>query len=381
MLLPNVDDVMDYLDLAAPGLKSLHPYQPGKPIDELQREYGVARVVKLASNENPLGPSPRVLEALRTEMTELARYPDGNGFTLKKALSEHLQVDAAQLTIGNGSNDLLELIGRAFVTPANEVIFSEHSFAVYPLVTQALNARAVVTPAKDWGNDLDAIRRAIVPDTRLIFIANPNNPTGTWLDSQCLETFLADVPKHVIVVLDEAYFEYASGACMGVADYPNALQWLNQYSNLIVTRTFSKAYGLAGLRVGYCVSHPQITDLLNRVRQPFNVNQLALAGANAALQDNAYLERVVALNCSEMRMLCKAFDTLGLVYIPSVGNFVAVDVGQNAASLYDALLHEGVIVRPVANYGMPQHLRVTVGTEEENNIFVASLKKVLGRVK
>ncbi|NOZ53491.1 MAG: histidinol-phosphate transaminase [Gammaproteobacteria bacterium] len=372
---------MDYLDLAAPGLKSLHPYQPGKPIDELQREYGVARVVKLASNENPLGPSPRVLEALRTEMTELARYPDGNGFTLKKALSEHLQVDAAQLTIGNGSNDLLELIGRAFVTPANEVIFSEHSFAVYPLVTQALNARAVVTPAKDWGNDLDAIRRAIVPDTRLIFIANPNNPTGTWLDSQCLETFLADVPKHVIVVLDEAYFEYASGACMGVADYPNALQWLNQYSNLIVTRTFSKAYGLAGLRVGYCVSHPQITDLLNRVRQPFNVNQLALAGANAALQDNAYLERVVALNCSEMRMLCKAFDTLGLVYIPSVGNFVAVDVGQNAASLYDALLHEGVIVRPVANYGMPQHLRVTVGTEEENNIFVASLKKVLGRVK
>jgi len=371
--------VTDYLELAAPGLSGLHPYQPGKPIEALQREYGVSRVVKLASNENPLGPSPRVVAAVRDATMELARYPDGNGFALKTALSRHLGVGMDQLTIGNGSNDLLELISRAFVTPANEVIFSAHSFAVYPLVTQALNARAVVTPAKDWGNDLDAMRQAVSPDTRLIFIANPNNPTGTWLDGGSLERFLADVPEHVIVVVDEAYFEYANDACLDIEGYPNALQWLARYPNLIVTRTFSKAYGLAGLRVGYSVSHPQIADLLNRVRQPFNVNYLALVGACAALQDQDYLKQVIALNCAEMGALCKAFDTLELTYIPSAGNFIAVRVGENAADLYEALLREGVIVRPVANYGMPEYLRVTIGTKEENEIFVSSLKKVMNR--
>ena len=367
----------DYLELAAPGLKGLHPYQPGKPIEALQREYGVSQVVKLASNENPLGPSPQVLVALRNAMPELARYPDGNAFELKTALSRHLSVDMEQLTIGNGSNDLLELIGRAFVTSDNEVIFSEHSFAVYPLVTQALNARAVVTPAKDWGNDLAAMREAISPATRLIFIANPNNPTGTWLAGDSLEAFLADVPTHVVVVVDEAYFEYANDACLGISGYPNALQWLGRYSNLIVTRTFSKAYGLAGLRVGYSVSHPQIADLLNRVRQPFNVNQLALVGACAALQDQDYLNRAIALNCTGMRTLCRAFDAAGLAYIPSAGNFIAVRVGGNAAAIYDALLHDGVIVRPVANYGMPEYLRVTVGTDEENQVFLKCLKKIL----
>jgi histidinol-phosphate aminotransferase len=363
--------------LALPGVRKLQPYQPGKPISELQREYGVQEVVKLASNENPLGPSPRVLARLQKEFAELARYPDGNGFALKQAIAMLHGVDMSRITLGNGSNDVLEMVARAFVATSNEVIFSQHAFAVYPIVTQAVGARAVVTPARDWGHDLAAMRAAITHDTRVIFIANPNNPTGTWLGGDALEAFIADVPDHVLVVVDEAYVEYARDPALKAADYPDASRWLARYPHLIVTRTFSKAYGLASLRAGYALSHPDVCNMLNRVRQPFNVNSLALAAAEEALQDPTHVVDVVALNSREMLRMTRAFTDRGLAYIPSVGNFVCVEVGDHAAGVYDALLREGVIVRPVANYGMPRHLRITLGLAAENDRFLAALDKVL----
>jgi histidinol-phosphate aminotransferase len=369
---------MDFLILANPGVQSLKPYQPGKPLAELEREYGIRHAVKLASNENPLGPSPVALNLIREHLDELARYPDGNGFALKAALASKHNVEVAQITLGNGSNDILELLARAFVTPDNDVIFSQHAFAVYPIVTQAVGARAVVTAARDWGHDLDAMLAAISDRTRLIFIANPNNPTGTWLKQQQLEQFLSRVPSHVVVVLDEAYFEYASDPAMGASMYPNGMQWLSTYPNLVVTRTFSKAYGLAGLRVGYSVSHAAIADLLNRVRQPFNVNSLALAVAEAALQDEEHLRNGLACNVTGMQQYVGAFTELGIEYIPSIANFVSVKVGD-AASVYEHLLRQGVIVRPVANYAMPEYLRITVGTAEENARCINALRQVLSQ--
>jgi histidinol-phosphate aminotransferase len=364
----------DFSSLAAPGVRHLHPYQPGKPMETLQREYGVAEIIKLASNENPLGPSPKVKVALQDELDQVARYPDGDGFALKQALMARHGVEKDCLTLGNGSNDVLELIARAFVTSEDEVVFSQHAFAVYPIVTQAVGARAVVTNAQAWGHDLEAMAAAITPRTRVVFIANPNNPTGTWLDGAALEAFVAAAPKHVLVVVDEAYTEFATALNR---DFPDASQWLAKYPNLIVTRTFSKAYGLAGLRVGYALSHPQVANMLNRVRQPFNVNSLALTAAQAALDDADHVAQGVTLNTREMTRMTQAFAEMGLDFIPSVGNFVSVDVGTEAAGVYDALLHEGVIVRPVANYGMPQHLRVSLGLETENTRFLAALAKVL----
>ncbi|MDZ7662763.1 histidinol-phosphate transaminase [Thiohalophilus sp.] len=367
---------VDISELAAPGVRQLTPYQPGKPIEELEREYGLDDVIKLASNENPLGPSPDVLKAIYGRLGELSRYPDGNGFVLKQALCKRFDLEPGQITLGNGSNDVLELIARAFVTPDNEVIFSQHAFAVYPLVTRAIGARAVVTPARARGHDLDAMREAITGRTRLIFIANPNNPTGTWLSKQALQDFLEQIPPHVLVVLDEAYFEYASDPVMGLAQYPDGLQWLSKFSNLIVTRTFSKAYGLAGLRIGYAVSHPEVADYLNRVRQPFNVNHLALAAASAALTDSAHLQRGVALNARGLQQYYQAFDRLGLDYIPSAGNFVTVRVGP-AAEINEQLLRRGIIVRPVANYELPEHLRISIGSEKENQRCIAALGEIL----
>ena len=360
------------IDLAVPGVRGLSPYQPGKPIEELEREYGVTNAIKLASNENPLGPSPRALEAAQKALRDIHRYPDGNGFALKQALAHRHSLAPANITLGNGSNDILEFLARAFVQPENEVIFSEHAFAVYPIVTCAVGAKAVVTPAKNWGHDLVAMRAAVNARTRLVFIANPNNPTGTWLKATELEAFIRTMPAHVLVAVDEAYFEYVSEA-----DYPDTSTWINRYPNLVTARTFSKAYGLAGLRVGYGLSSPDVADMLNRVRQPFNVNSLALAAATAALDDAAHVTRVVKTNLEGMQMLTDAFQSLGLAYIPSAGNFVCVDFGRPAAPIYEALLHQGVIVRPIANYGMPNHLRITVGLPEENQRFIVALMKVL----
>jgi len=362
---------MDILGLGTPGVRGLQPYIPGKPVEELERELGITNAIKLASNENPLGPSPRALEAARAALPDIARYPDGGGFGLKRALAAKLDLEPEQFTLGNGSNDVLEFLARAFVQPGDEVVFAQHAFAVYPIVTQAVSGRAVEVAARDWGHDLDAMQRAIGERTRLVFIANPNNPTGTWLKRAALQAFLDAVPSRVIVAIDEAYFEYVNER-----DYPDTLAWLARYPNLVITRTFSKIYGLAGLRIGYGVSSTAIADVLNRVRQPFNVNSLALAAAMAALDDTAHLEKSRRMNTEGMVQLEEGFRQLGLPYIPSVGNFVCVEVGD-AARVYDALLRQGVIVRPVANYGMPRHLRITVGLPEENERFLNSLEKIL----
>lgn len=364
----------DYSQLATKGVRGLTPYEPGKPLAELQRELGHRDIVKLASNENPLGPGPIPRAAIVAAVPESARYPDGNATALKQVLAEQVNVAPEALTLGNGSNDVLELVARAFLTQEHEVVYSRHAFAVYALVTQALGAVAVETAPLRWGHDLEAMAAAVTSRTRLVFIANPNNPTGTWICASALRQFLTRVPRDVLVVVDEAYFEYVEHA-----DYPNCVSWVAGHPNLIVTRTFSKAYGLAGLRVGWAVSHPTIAELLNRVRQPFNVNALAQIGAQAALQDTAHLARTLAANRRGLVQLQEAFASLGLEFIPSAANFIAVDVGRPAAGVYQDLLREGVIVRPVASYGLPNHLRITVGLESENARFVAALAKVLAR--
>jgi len=368
---------MKPIELAVPGVQGLTPYIPGKPIGELERELGLSHIVKLASNENPLGPSPLALSAAARVLPELHLYPDGGGFELKAALARKLGVNAEQITLGNGSNDVLELVARAFLSPEVSAVFSEHAFAVYPIVTQAVGAKASIASAHDgstgpqFGHNLKAMTNALGRDTRVVFIANPNNPTGTYLGKTELHAFLARLPDHVIAVVDEAYFEYVSEP-----DYPDALSWLPEFPNLVVTRTFSKAYGLAGLRVGYAVTSLDIADLLNRVRQPFNVNTPALEAARAALQDEDHLAKTIRLNDAGLAMLSGELASRNLKFIPSVGNFITFDLGKPAGQLYEALLSEGVIVRPIANYGLLNHLRVTVGTEEENRIFVAALDRV-----
>jgi len=363
----------DFFQLAQKGVRGLKPYQPGKPIEELEREYGIQNAVKLASNENPLGISSHVKQAIEQTLPDLARYPDGNGFILKQVLADKHQVDMNCITLGNGSNNVLELIARVFLTPKHASMYSQHAFAVYPLVTQAIGAKHNVVAAKNWGHDLTAMQAALTPETKLIFIANPNNPTGTWLKKDELKAFLQAVSSDKIVVVDEAYIEYVAEA-----DYPDASQWLNEFPNLIVIRAFSLAYGLASLRVGYALSHPDVTNLLNRVRQPFNVNQFALAAAHAALQDTQYIEDSVKLNQAGMAQLTQAFNALDLEYIPSVGNFIAVDV-EKGDEVYEALLRKGVIVRPVTAYQMPQFIRVSIGTEAENAQFISVLKSCLSR--
>lgn len=365
---------IDYQALAVQGVQGMMPYQPGKPIDELAREFGLDpdAIVKLASNENPLGPSQTALAAARAELDLLCRYPDGNGFNLKARLAGKLGVGPAQITLGNGSNDVLEIIARSFADPASEVVYSEHGFAVYALVTRALGAQGVEVPAKHWGHDLDAMAAAVTDRTRLVFVANPNNPTGTAHDASHIRAFLERIPPQVLVVLDEAYFEYLEGE-----GFPDGVTLLAEFPNLIVTRTFSKAWGLAALRVGYSLSSPEIADILNRVRQPFNVDAIALAAATAVLDDDEYLARARQVNREGLRQLEQGFESLGLEYVPSAGNFIAVDVGEEAGGVFQRLLRQGVIVRPVAGYGMPRHLRVSVGLPDENRRLLEALPEAL----
>ncbi len=362
----------NFIDMALPGVRELQPYQPGKPIEELERELGLTDIIKLASNENPLGPSPLVIDALASVMPELSRYPDGSAYILKNRLSEFLGVASDCLTIGNGSNDVLELLARVYLSPENESIVSQHSFVVYPLVTRAIGATLTVVPARDYAQDLDATLAAISARTRIVFIANPNNPTGTWVREAELIAFMDQVPPDVLVVLDEAYCEYVEEQ-----DYPDGIDLLSKYPNLVVTRTFSKAYGLAALRVGYSVSHPDIANLMNRVRQPFNVNSMSLVAALTALDAQEHVDESVRVNRQGMAYLTAACDELGLGYIPSVGNFLTIDFGRNAAPIYEALLREGVIVRPIGVYEMPDHLRVTIGLPAENQRFIDALKTAL----
>lgn len=362
----------DIAQLAVAGVQQLIPYKAGKPIEELERELGLTQIIKLASNENPLGPSPKALAAIQHALPELALYPDGSGFHLKKALAKKYAVDVNQITLGNGSNEILELIARAFLTPDLDVVFSQHAFAVYPLVTQAVGARAIVVPARNYGHDLTAMAQAVTTKTRVVFIANPNNPTGTLLTQTELETFISTLPKTVVCVLDEAYFEFVNQTTA-----INSIDWLSKFPNLIITRTFSKAYGLAGLRMGYSFSSPELADILNRVRQPFNNNSLALVAAEAALTDEAHLQQTLANNAAGMLQLTEGFQALNLAWIPSAGNFVAVNLTRDALPIYDALLHNGVIVRPVANYEMPHFLRISIGTPTENQRFLNALSDCL----
>jgi histidinol-phosphate aminotransferase len=361
---------MDLYELSPSYVRSIAPYQPGKPISELAREMGLDErsIVKLASNENPRGIGPRTRAAIEGAIGEIARYPDGNGFELKQGLAQRYGVDMSSIVLGNGSNDVLELVALAFLGPGRAAVFSQHCFAVYPLATQARGARAIVVPAKNYGHDLEAMARAIDDETYVAWVANPNNPTGTFARHEEVDAFLKRVPERVLVVLDEAYNEYLAPELRG-----DTVRLLKRHPNLIVTRTFSKAYGLAGLRVGYALAHPSVADVMNRVRQPFNVNSVALVAAVAALDDMEFVARSYAENLQGMRQLEAGARALRLDYIPSYGNFITIRVGK-AAEVYKKLLRRGVIVRPVGGgYGLPEHLRVTIGTAPENERFLGAL--------
>jgi len=367
-------------DLVAPPVRRLQPYIPGKPIAELEREYGVHDITKLASNENPLGPGPRARAAMSAAIAEVGLYPDGSGFELKCALAGRHRVPVEWITLGNGSNDILVLLAEAFLTGDTEAVYSQYCFAVYPIAVQAVGAIARVAPARPandrmpLGHDLDAMAALVTARTRLIFIANPNNPTGTWLDGSSLLKFLRALPDTVIAVIDEAYFEYSRNA-----DCADASEWLRELPNLVVARTFSKAHGLAGLRVGYALSQPQVAEILNRLRQPFNVNSMALAAAVAALGDPDHVSRTVALNRASIVTLRSGLERLGLKVFPSAANFVLVDLGREAGAVYEGMLRQGVIARPVGNYALPNHLRITTGTAEQNQRATAALAAALGR--
>ena len=368
-----------FLKLATSGVQQLTPYQPGKPVEELERELGISHSVKLASNENPLGPSPLAVEAIQKHSSSINYYPDGSGFALSEKLAQKHQVDASNITLGNGSNDILELVTRAFLTPLHSAVFSEHSFAVYPIVVQAVGARANVAKAfaedhasMPLGHDPEALLSQIAGDTRIVFIANPNNPTGTWLTPSQLEDLFGNIAQDVIIVLDLAYTEY-----MDENLRPPIKQWLEKFPNLVVTQTFSKVYALAGLRIGYSISNPEIADVLNRVRQPFNTNMLAQSAAMASLDDADHVAKSVAMNNAGKAFLQNAFSEMGLNSLPTMGNFISLNVKQDGLALYDRLLQQGVIVRPVANYAMPEYLRITIGTQPQNERFVEALKLCL----
>ncbi|AJE08257.1 histidinol-phosphate transaminase [Mannheimia haemolytica] len=363
---------MQFINIANEGVKSLSPYQAGKPIEELERELGIQNIIKLASNENPFGFPESAKKAILNQLDDLTRYPDSNGFELKTTIAQKFGVQANQITLGNGSNDLLELFAHTFAGEQDEIIYSQYAFIVYPLVTKAINAVAREILAKNWGHNLDAFLAAITEKTKLIFIANPNNPTGNFLTQAEIEGFLAKVPANVIVVLDEAYTEFTAPQ-----ERVDSFGLLAKYPNLIVSRSLSKAYGLAGLRIGYAVSNPEIADLLNRVRQPFNCNSLALASAIAVMNDDEFVKKVAENNRLEMARYEAFCQANGLEYIPSKGNFITIDFKRPAAPIYEALLREGVIVRPIAGYGMPNHLRISIGLPQENERFFTALLKVL----
>jgi histidinol-phosphate aminotransferase len=363
--------------LALASVRALSPYAPGKPISELERELGITDIIKLASNENPYGPSPVALTAMRSALAQVWLYPDGSCHELKLALARHLGTAPECLTIGNGSNDLLVLLAEAFLTVGLSAVYSQYGFAIYPLVIRETGAEAIEVPALSraadmpLGHDLTAMAAAIRPDTRLVFVANPNNPTGTWVPDAALERLLAAAPSSTLVVLDVAYYEY--GRERGIGD---AQPWLERYPNLVLLRTFSKAYGLAGARVGYALSHPEVADVLDRLRPAFNVNSIAQAGAIAALQDGAYMQRAVEATMHEQARVAAAIGQMGLWAAPSATNFVLVEVGAHSAQIFRALLAHGIIVRPMSGYGLPECLRISIGLPEHNTRLLAALAEL-----
>lgn len=362
----------------APAFRTAQPvekivvYQPGKPIEELERELGISDSVKIASNENPLGPSPKAVEAIRRAIPELHRYPDGGGFYLKKALAAHHGLSPEHFILGNGTNEVLEILAHTFFDPGDSVVFSEGAFIVYLIVSQLSGCDIRMAPMREFTHDLDRMARLAGEDTKAVFIANPNNPTGTAVGEKALREFLEKISGTTLVVVDEAYFQYVTRE-----DYPDAVRLLQEFPNVVAMRTFSKVYGLAGLRVGYGVGHPDVIAMMERVREPFNVNSLALVAAEAALSDTAHVEKSVRANTEGREFFVRELAALGLPFVPTQGNFLMVEVGDGAQKCYEALLREGVILRPVAGYGFPRHLRATIGTAEENQRAIDALAKVL----
>jgi histidinol-phosphate aminotransferase len=358
--------------LANEHILGIAPYEPGKPIEELERELGIHDAIKLASNENPHSPSERVQQAIAGALAQLNRYPDGSGFYLRQALAKRHGVMPDQVILGNGSNEMIELIVRAFLRPGEEAVIPHPSFVVYPMIVQAAGGIRVVVTLKDYRLDLEAMARAITPLTKLVFIANPNNPTATIVTAPEVEQFIGRIPPTVVVVFDEAYIEFAQGP-----DFPDSLAYVRQGRKVFVLRTFSKASSLAGLRVGYGIADPDAVALVHRIRQPFNVNSLAQVAALAALEDDTHIRECLRMNEAGRHYLYDEFTSLGLKYVPSRANFILVDVGRSAHDIYQRLLREGVIVRPMTSFGMETALRITVGTPEENRRLIKTMRKCL----
>lgn len=351
-----------------PDIQSLTPYVPGKPIEELQRELGLDRVIKLASNENPIGPSSRALAALAGATDNLHRYPDGGGHRLRQVLAERWKVSSEQIILGNGSDELLGLLARAFLAPGDDAVMADHTFVIYRMEVTAAHGNPIVVPLTNWTHDLDAMARAVTPRTRLLFVCNPNNPTGTMVSAEEVERLMASVPNDVVVVFDEAYFEYVRDP-----RFPDTIAYVRDGRNAVVLRTFSKIYGLAGLRIGYGITTPEIAGILNRIRPPFNANSLAQRAAAAALGDEEHVARSRSVNAEGMAQVSQGLEALGLTPIPSQTNFLYFDVGRDGRQVFEALLREGIIVRHIEG----TMLRVTIGLADENAAFLQALKRVL----
>ena len=365
---------MDLKKLVNKGIDGLSPYEPGKPIEDLERELGIKNAVKLASNENPVGPSPKIIDSIEKIVKETHRYPDGNATRLKAKISRKFNILENQVTVGNGSNDIIEFVARSFLGPNDSAVYSEHAFAVYPLVVRAVGAMGIEVPAKNFSHDLEAMLDSIEENTKLIFIANPNNPTGSFIEQSVLLNFLEKVPEEIIVLLDQAYFEYSSFETSDLE-----FDVLERFPNLIISRSFSKAYGLAGFRVGYSVSSIEIADYLNRVRQPFNANSLALYAAEIALDDDQFIKKCLELNFEQKQILFNGLQASGFECLPSRANFISFDCGEDSNDAFNKLLLEGVIVRSLRVYKMPNFLRVSVGLPEENLTFLEKIKSTLSK--
>ena len=365
---------MDLKKLVNKGIDGLSPYEPGKPIEDLERELGIKNAVKLASNENPVGPSPKIIDSIEKIVKETHRYPDGNATRLKAKISRKFNILENQVTVGNGSNDIIEFVARSFLGPNDSAVYSEHAFAVYPLVVRAVGAMGIEVPAKNFSHDLEAMLDSIEENTKLIFIANPNNPTGSFIEQTELLNFLEKVPEEIIVLLDQAYFDYSSFETSDLE-----FDVLERFPNLVISRSFSKAYGLAGFRVGYSVSSIEIADYLNRVRQPFNVNSLALYAAEIALDDDQFIKKCLELNFEQKQILFNGLQASGFECLPSRANFISFDCGEDSNDAFNKLLLEGVIVRSLRVYKMPNFLRVSVGLPEENLTFLEKIKSTLSK--
>jgi histidinol-phosphate aminotransferase len=352
-------------------LMRVKPYTPGKPVEEVKRELGLERVIKLASNENPFGPSPKALNALKKSLLEVNRYPDGGCYHLRKKLSIKLGVDGEELIFGNGSDELIVLAIRALTDKGDEVVTAKPTFLIYHIASTVSGLKVKAIPMKNYRYDLKGMAEEVSDDTRIVFIANPDNPTGTYVSRREVEDFLHEIPEHVVVFFDEAYFEYACGG-----DYPDTLRYHDR-GNIITSRTFSKIYGLAGLRIGYAVSSKGIIDLMNRVREPFNVNSLAQSAALAALDDEEFVKMVREKTDQGKRLLYSELDKIGVRYIQSATNFVLIEIGKKAEAVYESLLRQGVIVREMSPWGLEGYIRVTVGSEYENRIFLSTIRKAL----